>query len=169
MTEISNRHPGIRIPGSVEMGHPESGHHSFEVEIDGTKTIEQLIRLGSYDLINKEINENNFPIQNKTKRTSIIEVFTFSKSIPYTEVLIRMRKGDCRPITIEELLVLGIKYPELQKHSSIISLGSVFKDIHQESRVPVLSSDGPKRKLGYVARHGDFNLRHSFGAICNIA
>ncbi len=165
MTEISNRHPGIRIPGTVEMGHPETGHHSFEVEIDGTKTIEQLIRLGGYDLINSEINENNFPIVNKTKRISIIEVFTFSKLIPFTEVMIRMKRGDCRPITIEELLALGIKDPELQKHTNIISLGSVFKDMHQEFRVPILSSDGPKRKLDHVVRHSGF---HSFGAICNI-
>jgi hypothetical protein len=112
---------------TLEAKQNSSVRQFFQLEIDGTKTLEQMIADGKYDWKNSDINEKNFPIKDKTKRTATIELFHFVKDISSENAIKAMAKEDFRPATIEELLALGAKQPELQKEFPIIALGSVWR------------------------------------------
>lgn len=107
--------------------------NTFKVEVDGTKTLEQMIADGKYDQDKfgfcKE--QPSFDITNKTKRTEIIKLFYFDKnkkgmSQMYSQhIEMSMKKKGFRLSTVEELLALGAQYPALQRKFPIIAFGSL--------------------------------------------
>ena len=124
-----------------------SGRLTLLVEVDGTKTIEQLIADGKYDWKNSDVNQKNYPVANITKRTTEIELFHFNRSISSDGTKKEMDKAGFRPATIEELLTLGSSNPELQRQFPIIALGSVCR-LGFDRFVAFLDVGDGGRKLG---------------------
>ena len=115
----------------------------YEVEVDGTKTLEELLVEGGYGQY-KSINYN-FRIINKTKRKINIKLFSFNDSLLFEKIITEMLNENFEPTTIDELLNLGIQYPQLQSKFNIVALGTVeFKKADglntflDEKSVPVL-------------------------------
>ncbi len=150
---------------------------SFRVEVDGTKTLECLIGQGNYRFTDADINEENFPIKNKTKRTEIIELFhfiggkTLTPNGPVTNAIIHeMNRHGSRPANVEELLGLGITYPELQLRSPITIIGKdsawLTNGRGGDYAVPLLSSNNGKRLLGKnIYCYGVWGISYRFAAV----
>ncbi|HEY4715179.1 MAG TPA: hypothetical protein VIH31_01605 [Candidatus Paceibacterota bacterium] len=144
-----------------------SGRKAFELEVDGTKILEQLIADGKYDWKNPDIKEKNFPIKDKTKRMATIELFHFGFDISSESAVKAMEKEGFRPATIEELLALGAKHPELQKEFPIIALGSVWKNFDGYRGVPELYWDDSERDLRLNDWAGGWRGRYRFAGVRN--
>jgi len=153
---------------SEEKSNP-SGRKAFELEIDGTKILEQLIADGKYDWKNSDIKEKNFPIKDKTKRMATIELFHFGFDISSDSAIKAMEKEGFRPATIEELLALGAKHPELQKEFPIIALGSVWRGFCGDRHVPVLCWSDSERELRLSRWDGDWDGLFRFAGVRNNA
>jgi len=101
----------------------------FKVEVDGTKTLKQMIMDGNYDQDNFGFcrDQPSFDIANKTKRTEVIKLFNFKKNREDTGLSFKteMKKEGFRPSTVEELLALGAKYPNLQRRFPVMAFGSL--------------------------------------------
>jgi hypothetical protein len=52
-----------------------------------------------------------------------------------------------QPLTLKELLHLGVKYPDLQRKDWIVALGSKWRDPYGDVGVPYLYGDGGGRYL----------------------
>ena len=126
---------------------------AFEIEIEATN-FQKLIANGQYERKDFDVNEDNFPIKNKTKRTAFIKLFKFDRDIFYRkDVIEEMKKEDFRPAMIEELLALGASHKELQKTSPIVALGAVW--ICQHSLFPTLKMENfGKRKVREITTSG---------------
>jgi len=121
------------------------------VEIDGTKSWEELCALGNPNGSYPVTSSSLWPIVNKTKRTSIIKFFYFPELRPIMscltveEVANVMKIANFQPSTIEELLSVGAAYPTLQWNYKIIGLGSIGN--HYGHVAPVMRSYGNQRAL----------------------
>ena len=137
----------VSINKKSEAKSKSSSRLNFEIEVDGTKTLEQMIADGKYDDKNSDINKKNFPIKDATKRTVTIELFHFDRNISSEDAVKEMKKEGFRPATVEELLALGADQPKLQREFPIIALGSVWRVFYGFRCVPSLNLDGDDREL----------------------
>ncbi len=169
MTEITNTGlKGFETLKLKELLRKSSYIIFDDFEVDANQGFNQLKKLGVYDFIDPNLNEKNFSIANKTNRNVKAGILNFGKTVTYAESVSVLEKLFLSSMVTEEILTLGIKYPDLQRQHSIVALGSYFEDFHQQFRIPLLSSDGPRRKAGTVARHGEFHQGFWFGVIFKI-
>lgn len=120
------------------------------LNIDYTKTIEQVIADGNYDWGNSNINAKNFPISPEMtgKKVEVsTKLFHFNKDISSDNAISKMDKDGYRPATLMELLVLGFLFPELQRQFPIVALGSVWHNALDDRCVPFLDVDDSRREL----------------------
>ncbi len=98
----------------------------YEVEVDGLKTIKQLIEDGEFRVRKNKFREEDLIILNRTKRKINVKLFDFPKStgLRIKDVTDAMLKENFQPLRIEELLSLGIQYPQLQSQFNIAAMGT---------------------------------------------
>ena len=142
----------------------KSAYDHYTVTVDHTRTLADMIKAGMYDYVNRDIVEQNFPIQRpdvigavagggpfRTQGVQITNtelVFVhLNKAATTAEVLAYMDKLGLRPARIEELLALGEKYPNIQRDYPFVALGSVWVDSSRYRGVPYLYRYGSKRDL----------------------
>jgi hypothetical protein len=105
------------------------------VTVDYSKSIENYVDEGHYDLVNGNI--SSISLANDTHDTVITQnatLIAFNRSMASEDVVAQLKLRGFRPGTARELYALGAHYPRLQREISIIALGSVTAD----SRVPGL-------------------------------
>jgi hypothetical protein len=119
--------------------------------IDYSRTVQEMIKAGNYDWTNSNITEKHFPLPTELKGKKVevsSKLFHFNRPIGSKDAISEMDKAGYRPATLAELLVLGEAHPELQKEFPIVALGSVWRDVSDDRRVPVLGFGGYERRLG---------------------
>jgi len=113
----------------------------FILNVDYSKTLQQMLTDGNYDWTDSDISEKNFHLIteiNDDKRSVSAKLFCFGRNISSQEVISKIKKAGYRPATITELLVLGKNYPKIQKKFSVVALGSVWHNAGGFRYVPVL-------------------------------
>jgi len=126
---------------------------AFEMtfNVDYSKSIEQAITLGNYDWKDDGITAENFPISSEMigKKVRVTtKLFSFNHNISSADAIDEMNEFGYRPATLMELLTLGFSFPELQRQSTIIALGSVWcANAYARSCVPCLSAIDSMHKL----------------------
>lgn len=110
-----------------------------------------LVEQGHYDYYHQFINEEYFPVDSP-HRANIIFCHSNRSINQYSDILGEMDAKNLRPATMSELLALGAKYPDLQRHFWIVELGSVFQPPRDSSLVGVLNSVRGLRQadLGWI-------------------
>ncbi|OGD69476.1 hypothetical protein A2811_01650 [Candidatus Campbellbacteria bacterium RIFCSPHIGHO2_01_FULL_34_10] len=96
----------------------------FNVTVDETKTVEELVADGNY-CSNYNCDIKNFlDCSNGDKKAAIknMAIFHFKGAVTTTGVFDLMEKEGYRPATVHELLSLGME-PEYQREFMIIALG----------------------------------------------
>lgn len=107
----------------------------FTIEVDGTKTIPQLVQDCQFDQPTDRV--NNFTPTNTSKRTAKVKIFTFPVYKTTKEVFEKMQEEKFKPATIEELLAFGKVFGYLYKQKNggvgcTVALGSSAKDVNTE-------------------------------------
>ena len=120
---------------------------TFKVVVDYGKNLAEMISAGKYDWVNDDITKEHFPVKGSGQREVEVVLFHFGRAISSEDVIAEMDKVGYRPARIEELLGLGVAYPELQKEFPIVALGSVWRDPRGYRHVPCLGWLDARRRL----------------------
>lgn len=149
----------------------------IKLVVDYTKTLDQAIAEGNYDVKDCDINDKNFPIPIKMLGEKVevySKLFHFDNRLSSEEIISKMSDAGYRPATLMELLVLGFLFPELQNQFSIIALGSIqltyhdFKTIRHYRFVPCLSLDiFSKRQLRLKSFDSSSEVKELYFGILN--
>lgn len=140
-------------------------HQTAKVMVDYSRSIADGISAGIYDRVSKDITEKNFPTTQSGKAETEIRLVYFGKFMSTDTVLAEMEKQNLRPATIQELLAIGENYPELQRESPIVALGSVWVRPYGGRYVPYLGGSGGGRRLDLDWDEGDWHGRCRFAAV----
>ena len=121
---------------------------SYQVTVDYSQTLAQMVKAGKYDWVSSRITQEYFPLKGKGAVEAKVELVHLDKVVTTKEVLAELDRLNLRPANIEELLAFGAKHPELQKQFPIVALGSVWRDSDGYRLVPCLGWLGSERDLG---------------------
>lgn len=91
-------------------------------------SIEQLLWLGNYNSYSDQITGEHFPTTRTGKAETEIVLIPFNRDTHYTIALKEINKRGYRPAEAHEVLALGAQYPNIQRESSVIALGSIWED-----------------------------------------
>ena len=139
--------------------------NGFTLTVDYSKTLEEAIDAGKYDLVNDHINNENFPVSPEIIGEKINisgKLFHFDRQISSNDVIAKMDKEGYRPATLMELLTLGILFPDLQKWFPIIALGSSWLRTINDPHVAVLNFINKKRWLFLANSHAGWRAYSRF-------
>lgn len=126
---------------------PQLTFPSYSVAVDYSQTVEELIRSGRYDWVNSDITPRNFPSREKGQAQLDIFLLNFDRNISSEDAIKAMDAQSLRPAILEELLTLGIAFPDLQRQNSIVALGSTWRLPGGSESVPYLYGSGSLRGL----------------------
>ncbi|MFA6593835.1 MAG: hypothetical protein WCT16_01125 [Candidatus Buchananbacteria bacterium] len=111
---------------------------SYDVIVDFSQNLEQMIAAGRYNRASSDINANNFSLNGAGKRRVKVELLHFNQSLENgDQIFAKLKevndwlaqqgvKYRYRFAQIEELLALGATQPELQRQLLIAALGSIW-------------------------------------------
>jgi hypothetical protein len=142
-----------------------ASRQSFEVLVDCTKSLVEMIQAGSYGYVDSNINDKNFKVEGQGQQEVEVVLFHFKRAISTDDALQEMEKAGYRPARIEELLALGAAYPELQRQFPIVALGSLWQDPRGDRRVAYLNQDGAGRSLDLPWFESDWRECYRFVAV----
>ncbi len=139
--------------------------HTFMVPVDETISVEEAIKLGKFDWANDDITSKTFPkLKDGKKVDKEVAIFHFNKSISSKDAIAEMDKAGYKPATIQDLLGLSVKEPNLQRKFPIVALGSVCK-LCGRRRVAYLSESGSRRRLSLDWFVEDWRARYRFAGV----
>ncbi|MEI6835422.1 MAG: hypothetical protein WCK59_01190 [Candidatus Falkowbacteria bacterium] len=122
----------------------------IELIVDYSKSVEQAISEGNYDIKESDINANNFPVDpeliGKTVKVKS-RLFNFDEPLISQRVIREMDQVDYRPANLMEILAFGAARPELQRVITIIAFGSRWEDHDGYYCLPALHVCNNKRYL----------------------
>jgi hypothetical protein len=121
----------------------------FNVQVDYSLSLGQMIAAGEYDETNGDINPRNFRLEGAGCRKVELTLVQFSRAMAPLELVTLMERRGYRPATIEELLALGREQPDLQRSIPIVALGSGLRR-HDRRYVPCLGGSAFVRSLVLV-------------------
>lgn len=139
----------------------------LKVEVDYTKSLDEMIQAGNYDWAHGAITSKRFPIQGQGRTNVELVLFHFNGQMTSTEVIAEMERQGYRPARIEQLLALGAAYPELQKEFHIICLGSVCQHPNGDRHVPCIDLIADKRELDLFLFDSAWTAHDHFAAVHN--
>ena len=119
----------------------------YPVVIDYGKTVEQMKKDGRYNWSNDNINSRNFTVSGTGVVTANLELVHLNRVVSSEDVLAYMESNGLRAATVEELLMFGVTYPDIQRDFPIICLGSSWVGPDGSRLVPYLFRGGSVRKL----------------------
>jgi hypothetical protein len=121
--------------------------NTFTINVNYDLPLEEMVKAGKYDWVNREITTDKFP--SKRKGTAVIDVdlIFFNRDMEWDEVLLALDKMGYRPAELPELLAFGAKYPDIQKNFPIVAFGSVGHNSEGHNIVVGLFSDYGGRGL----------------------
>jgi len=124
-----------------------NGGTGYSVVINFGKTVEQMKDDGHYDWSNSNINSQNFPLSGEGTVNVTLELVHLNRLASSQDVLDHLEANGMRPATVEELLMFGVTYPDIQREFPIVCLGSSWVDPDGDRDVPYLRRDGSRRNL----------------------
>lgn len=148
----------------------KSPFQSYQLEVDYSLTLEQMIAAGNYSWCHNEIKNDNFPFpsEKQGKRESIkVDLYVPAQVMSSKEIILAMEKIGGRPATLFELLAFGSAYPNKQHRFSIVALGSVVESLKFFPSVPFLSSGESWRGVNLVVATDTFPANFRFLMVLN--
>jgi hypothetical protein len=122
----------------------------FYLIVDYSKSLEQMIEEGKYNLVMKDIDSSNFfsPIQLSGRKMRIlVKLFSFDRNFSTKEIISEMIRQQYRVAIFPELLALGKQFPNWQKSNPIVALGSIWKNYFAGHCCPYLTSNKEGREV----------------------
>lgn len=139
---------------------------SFDVVVDYTRSLSNMIKAGNYDWVDGDIDADHFPVKGEGKYRVSVILFHFNRCMKSNNVIAAMDEQGFRAARIEELLALGAEHPDLQREFPIVAFGSVWWDPDGHRHVPsAWSSAGRRYYLGLHWLENDWNSDCRFAAV----
>ena len=107
------------------------------VTIDYNRSLADMVKVGKYGSINKNITAKNFPVTGTGRVNVEVVLVPFHQKIKSNDALTKLDKLRFRSAIISELLAFGEMHPKLQPKFPIVALGSIA-NIGNNSFVPYL-------------------------------
>jgi len=123
---------------------------TYSLTIDHDQTLAQMVAAAGYDAVNSDITAGHFSVKGEGKCEVEVTLFHFDQVMTSKEVIAELDRVGYRPGKIEELLVLGVEQPEVQRQFPVIALGSGWRHPCGRRCVPFLSVWRGRRLLGLV-------------------
>lgn len=112
-------------------------------------TLAEMLKVGCYDDVNSNINQECFPVRAERFSTAKTKLFSFGRTMKAAHVEMAIKKEGYEPAMIEQLLAYGMENPEEQMKYYIVALGSSWLCPIPERYVPHLGkSDRGQRCVG---------------------
>lgn len=137
--------------------------NNFDLAVDYSISLEQMVALGRFDWTNEKIIEN-FEKSGTGNVTLSAKIFRINCRLSTEGVVVEMGKEGLRPATLMEIIAFGVNYPEVQRCFSIMALGSYCK-ISGYCYVPYLCELYGERNLNLSCSDGGWNEGCHFLAI----
>lgn len=122
----------------------------FQLTVDYSQSLEQMIAAGRYDWKNSDITAKRFPITGKGAMEFEARYFHFNRDISSENAIKEIEAADTAnpwsAAKIEHVLSHGKTFPEEQRKFPIIGLGSVA-EVDGRRRVPYLDGGDSGRGL----------------------
>lgn len=133
------------------------------VPVDETLNVEKMVENAKLTFSNSQITSVHFPKVSGGKSTvKKIALFSFNKSVSSEVAISEMKKRGYVPITIQDLLSLAVKYPNLQREHLIVAFGSVCA-LEGVSHVAFIYGFSLSRQLRL------YNIKNDWSDICRFA
>jgi hypothetical protein len=137
---------------------------SFDVRVDYSQSLSQMIAIGGYDKVSAEINARNFRLERSGFRpVEMLLVQPYSAVSPLELVAMMKPRRFC-PAFIEELLALGKEQPGLQRKIPIVALGS-GRIIHGRRHVVCLAGGSASRSLALAVIYRRWSIYYRFAFV----
>lgn len=130
--------------------------------VDYTQTVAQAVGGGNYDIIDKNVTDEKIPIPLEKKgriEKVMAAVIRFNQYVRRNDAINKINETDYRIANLMELLALGYLFPELQKDSPIMAIGSEWFDQGFYYR-PLITNNGPKRYIQVEPSKSDISPSH---------
>lgn len=123
----------------------------FQLSVNSPTSILRMIADGGCDF------PSNLFADASVKQTFSIQrarLFYFSDPTTSDEAIAQMSAKSFRPATLQELLSFAISFPEEQRRSFIVALGTdIASDVGGNTLVAALHGNSASRKLGAIRRN----------------
>ena len=140
--------------------------NALTVVINYGLSVEDAVKAGKYDWSNSDISTKHFP--SKRKGTAEVEIILlhFNRDMYSGDMFRELDKqGGLRPAELHEGLVVGAKYPDIQRKFPVVVLGSVWRDPYGYRYCAFLYGNGSGRFLG-LSPLGWWDDFCRFAAVC---
>ncbi len=144
-----------KVIGLPPLVPPPSITEYAEMEVNYTRTRDQMIAAGSYDWTNSDIAKYWPEMKDEKRGKEMVKpvTFHFNRDISSEAAIAEMDKAGYRPATAVEILAFGENNPKVQLEFPVVALGFVAI-VSDDRRVVFLDRLGSKRRLG-LAWFGD--------------
>lgn len=112
---------------------------SWDITVDYSININDMIDNGNYDYVHKNIDSSYFFYDTSGISELEIHIIHLNGGYHINQVVQTLSEHNWRPINFLELLCLGIQYPDLQRQFSIIALDASWFDNSGICYMPYLS------------------------------
>lgn len=149
---------------------PQNVHinSSFNITVDYSHSLEEMIKSGGYDYINSYIIEKNFSLNGRGIHKFSAVIFHFENvSMSPDAIIVEMNKRGYRPAKIEELLAVGKNHPNIQRKFPIVAMGSIWKRTLVRRRVSYLGGSDENRILSIYRFNVGWRSVYRFLAVRN--
>lgn len=138
----------------------------FEVTVDYSKSLEQMIEEARFDYLNSGITEEHFP-KNGTGITKIsLRLFQFPTPKSTDEIIEYIQVQGYKPAKIEELVRFATQHPDIQRSGyPVVGLGTIWKRAEKEEVVPVLRGGSDDRNMHLLRTANTWNPSERFAAV----
>jgi hypothetical protein len=110
---------------------------TYPVTVVYGRNVEDAIAAGKYDRVNKYAIRDSF--RSATHNVDMDMILTgFVEGITSIEAIRELTRRNLRPATFIEVLAFGESYPDVQRSSPIIALGSTWQHLDTGQIVPCL-------------------------------
>ena len=158
---VFTEHDGVRYPHPVRLVEtveldwaqaptltPEPTFPTYHLTVDYSLPLaEAIARCGFNGYVNQDITLDHFSRGRIGTAQITLALVHLDLAATTAQILAYMEENNLRPATIEELLALAEKHPNLQMGFPIISLGSVWWPLRGGCGTPYLSRNAAGREL----------------------
>lgn len=120
---------------------------SYNIQVDYSKSLQEMIDEGKYDWKNGDITAEHFPMTDDGIMNLEVILLHLNRDISTENAEQEIARLGLKPAKIEHLLAFGAMYPEEQRKYPIVSLGSSWVDRDSNRFVTCLDEGSRKRRL----------------------
>lgn len=118
--------------------------------VDYKCSLEELLKMGSYDQVSRMVSDKHFARQNHeyAQKRVCFALFSSPSKVTSDEAVTMIEEEWYYPATLRELLFFGWKCPDFQRHSLMPGLGSLVVG-QKEPGIVVLAGNREMRTVNY--------------------